>query len=119
MCKHIQRKHDILFNRHAVEQGTTLKKHADLLAKHFPVFFIHAREILAAVTDLTRVRFKEPDQAFHKNRFAAAAGTDDEITFTGFETSIHTINDRLPHQSLFLNLLLIMLSLIREWMKAA
>src|SRR6185437_14980905 len=89
------REHDVLLYGHAVEQGGTLEQHPDALPKLLPPLFIHLGEVLAVVNDLAAVRLHQPDQAFHHDGLAAAAGADDEIAFAGLKDGAHIIDDGL------------------------
>ena len=92
--KHIQRKHHILQDCHAVEQGRSLEQHTHFPAEHIDLLLVHRGEVASIVENGPFIRLHQSDDVLDHDRLSRTASADDQVRLAIFKQRIDVVQDR-------------------------
>src|SRR5207249_4415826 len=89
----LERKSDVLRERHRAPQGSALIEHAHAPQDRFPFACRRPREVDAAIEDIALRGFTEPDQMTQDRALAAATPTHDDEDLAPLDAEIEVPED--------------------------
>ena len=91
--EHVQGEHDVLQNRHRVEERSALEYHAHLAAQHHSLALVHRHEVASVIEHLALGGCKEADDVLYQHRLAGTGLTDNEVGLSVVEGHVDVHED--------------------------
>ena len=95
IAEHTERKSDVLFHRHRVEEGRALEEHTNLLAYLFHLVILQFGDVAPIVEYFSLLGLVKADETFEQHGFARARLTDDEVVDSCLERATDAVEHRL------------------------